>query len=74
METSHIVLLAVSASISFAIGRTIMHFRKKKKNLQILQKAAKAMRDAPPEAASKNKSKRKRQARHESLQNHQHDV
>ena len=51
-----------------------MHFRKKKKNLQIQQKAAKAMRDAPPEAASKNKSKRKRQARHESLQNNQHDV
>ena len=74
MEISHIVLLAVSASISFAVGRTIMHFRKKKKNLQIQQKAAKAMRDAPPEAASKNKSKRKRQARHESLQNHQHDV
>ena len=74
MEISHIVLLAVSASISFAIGRTIMHFRKKKKILQIQQKAAKAMRDAPPEAASKNKSKRKRQARHESLQNNQHDV
>ena len=74
MEISHIVLLAVSASISFAIGRTILHFRKKKKNLQTQQKAAKAMRDAPPEAASKNKSKRKRQARHESLQNNQHDV
>ena len=51
-----------------------MHFRKKKKNLQTQQKAAKAMRDAPPEAASKNKSKRKRQARLESLQNNQHDV
>ena len=74
MEISHIVLLAVSASISFAVGRTIMHFRKKKKNLQIQQKAAKAMRDAPTEAASKNKSKRKRQARYESLQNNQHDV
>ena len=74
METSHIVLLAVSASISFAIGRTIIYFRKKKKNLQTHQKAAKAKRDAPPEAASKNKSKRKRQARHESLQNNQHDV
>ena len=74
MEISHIILLAVSASISFAIGRTIMHFRKKKKNLQTQQKAAEVMRDAPPEAASKNKSKRKRQARHESLQNNQHDV
>ena len=74
MEISHIVLLAVSASISFAIGRTIMHFRKKKKNLQTQQKAAKAIRDAPPEAASKNKSKRKRQARIEFLQNNQNDV
>ena len=74
METSHIVLLAFSASISFAIGRTIMHFRKKKKNLQTQQKAAKAKLDAPPEAAAKNKSKRKRQARLESLQNNHHDL
>ena len=74
MEISHIVLLAVSASISFAIGRTIMHFRKKKKNLQTQQMAAKAIRDAPPEAASKNKSKRKRQLRMEFLQNNHNDV
>ena len=51
-----------------------MHFRKKKKNLQTQQMAAKAIRDAPPEAASKNKSKRKRQARMEFLQNNHNDV
>ena len=66
METSSIILLAVSASISFALGRTIMHFRNKKKNaekVQVQQSAAKALRDKPHEAESKNKGKRKRQAR-----------
>lgn len=61
METSSIILLAVSASISFALGRTIMHFRNKKKNAEAQKRAAMAVRDAPPEVASKNKSKRKRQ-------------
>ena len=64
METSSIILLAVSASISFALGRTIMHFRNKKKNAekqQAQKRAAQALRDGPPEAESKNKSKRKRQ-------------
>ena len=74
METSHIIVLVVCASISFAMGRTIMHFRKKAKNAQAQQKAAKALRDAPPEAASRNKSKRKRQERAESLRNDRHDV
>ena len=61
METSSIILLAVSASISFALGRTIMHFRNKKKSADAQKIAAKALRDAPPEVESKNKSKRKRQ-------------
>lgn len=74
METSHIILLVVSASISFAIGRVIMHMRKIKKNAEAQTKAAKAQRDAPPEAESKNKSKRKRQVRLESLQKKHHDV
>ena len=66
METSSVVLLVVSASISFAIGRTIMHLRKKKKldaMLKSQQKASQALRDAPPGPESKNKSKRKRLAR-----------
>ena len=61
METSSIILLAVSASISFALGRTIMHFRNKKKNAEAQKRADNALRNAPPEAESKNKSKRKRQ-------------
>ena len=61
METSSIVLLAVSASISFALGRTIMHFRNKKKNAEAQKRAENALRNKPPEEESKNKSKRKRQ-------------
>ena len=66
METTQIILLAVSASISFALGRTLMHFRKRKKNaerLLIEKRAAQAQRDTPPGPESMNKSKRKRQAR-----------
>ncbi len=66
METSSIILLVVSASISFALGRTILHFRNKKKRAkkdQALALQAKALRDAPPGPESKNKSKRKREAR-----------
>ena len=66
METSSIILLVVSASISFAVGRTIMHFRKKKKQAEkerALALQAQALRDAPPGPESKNKSKRKRLAR-----------
>lgn len=66
METSSIILLVVSASISFALGRTILHFRNKKKQAkkdQALALQAKALRDAPPGPESKNKSKRKREAR-----------
>lgn len=74
METPSVVLLVVSASISFAVGRTLMHFRKRKQNAQTQKSAAKALRDAPPEAASKNKSKRKRQLRAGSLPGNQHDV
>ena len=66
METASVIFLVVSASISFAIGRTIMHFRKKKKvdALTKLQERAKqALRDAPPGPEPKSKSKRKRLAR-----------
>ncbi len=66
METSSIILLVVSASISFALGRTILHFRNKKKQArkdQALALQAQALRDAPPGPESKNKSKRKREAR-----------
>lgn len=64
MDSTSIVLLVVTASISFAIGRAIMHFRKKKQtaNKQLLAElAAKTARNAPPGPPSNNKSKRKRQ-------------
>jgi len=63
METSHIIILVVSLTISFAVGRTIMHMRKIKKKAEAQKRSAKALRDAPPEAESKNKAKRKRQLR-----------
>jgi hypothetical protein len=66
MEISSVILLVVSASISFALGRTILHFRNKKKQAkkeQALALKAKALRDAPLGPESKNKSKRKRQSR-----------
>ena len=64
METKNIALLVITATISFAIGRVIMHFRKRKKALQqrsMDKLAAQALRDLPPEPPSNNKSKRKRQ-------------
>lgn len=64
METSSVILLLVSASISFALGRTVLHFRNKKRDAlkeQQRLRLARAKRDAPPEPAANNKSKRKRQ-------------
>ena len=64
MDTSSIILLVVSASISFGIGRTIVYFRDKKRRAQKEQaqkRQAQALRDQPPAPESKNKSKRKRQ-------------
>lgn len=64
METSGVILLVVSASISFGLGRVFVHFRDKKrqaKKEQIQKRAAQALRDAPPALESTNKGKRKRQ-------------
>jgi hypothetical protein len=64
METSSIVLLAVSGVVSFALGRFFVHVRDKKRKdeaRQAQERAAQALRDQPPEAPSLNKSKRKRQ-------------
>ena len=66
MEMPGVILLVVSASISFAIGRTVVYFHKKKKAetlLKMQQKTAQALRDAPPGPEPTNKSKRKRLAR-----------
>jgi len=70
METSHILLLVVSASISFGLGRVIVHLRKKSRGKKAEERKLIALRDRPAEIASQNKSKRKRQllqqARHTS--------
>ncbi|MES2415526.1 MAG: hypothetical protein V4614_17135 [Pseudomonadota bacterium] len=66
MDPSSIVLLVVSASISFALGRFIVFLRNKKRNAekeQAQKKAAQALKDQPPEPESMNKAKRKRQLR-----------
>ena len=61
METSSIILLLVSASISFAAGRVIVHFRNLRRKRQALELQAQALRDRPPEPEARNKAKRKRQ-------------
>ncbi len=61
LETSSIVLLAVSTAVSFGLGRTFMNFRKKKQKKEALEREAQALRDRPAEPESKNRSKRKRQ-------------
>ena len=66
MDTSSILLLVVSASISFALGRFIVFLRDKKRKAdkeKALQKAAEALKNQPPEPESMNKAKRKRQLR-----------
>jgi biopolymer transport protein ExbB/TolQ len=61
METSSIILLLVSASISFAAGRVIVHFRNAKRKRHALERQAQTWRERPAEPEAKNKAKRKRQ-------------
>ncbi len=66
MDTSSILLLVVSASISFALGRFIVFLRDRKRRAdkeKAQQKAAEALKNQPPEPESMNKAKRKRQLR-----------
>ena len=66
MEISSIILLVVSASISFGLGRFVVHLRNKKRQSEKEQtdkRAAQARRNLSPEPESKNKAKRKRQLR-----------
>ena len=66
MDTSSILLLVVSASISFALGRFIVFLRDKKRNAdkeKARLKAAEALKNQPPEPEAMNKAKRKRQLR-----------
>jgi hypothetical protein len=65
METSSLILLLVSASISFAVGRVIVYFRKRntqrKAQRKTFEQQAQAQRDRVLEPVAKNKAKRKRQ-------------
>ena len=61
METLSIIFLAVGAVISFTIGRAFKHFRDKRREKRAQDAAAQALRNQPAEAASQNRSKRKRQ-------------
>ena len=66
METTSIILLVVSASISFGLGRFVVHLRNKKRRSaqeQVSKQAARAHRSLPLGPESKNKAKRKRQLR-----------
>ena len=66
MEISSIILLVVSASISFGLGRFVVHLRNKKRQSEKEQadkRAVQARRNQRPEPESKNKAKRKRQLR-----------
>ncbi len=63
MENSSILYLVISASISFAIGRTVVHFRNKRRETQnelARKKAMQTQSEAAPEPESRNKGKRKR--------------
>ena len=61
METSSIILLALSAVVSFGVGRTIKRMRDKKREEEAQLCEAQALRERPVEKESKNRSKRKRQ-------------
>lgn len=66
METKNIILLVVTAAISFAVGRVIMYVRKKNRRTRdeaLRSRAVQALRDAPPGPPARNKSKRRRESR-----------
>lgn len=66
MDNSSIFFLVASAAISFAIGRFIMHWRKRKHAAQTeaaKKQSAEALSNAPVKPESRNRAKRKRQLR-----------
>jgi hypothetical protein len=60
-DPGSILLLVLSSAISFAVGRYFVITRAKKRQKLDLQRQELALRNRPPEPASQNKSKRKRQ-------------
>ena len=66
MENSSIILLVLSAFVSFLIGRTIMHFRRRKQKSVMEAKQrrdAQAVQDGLSDPESRNRAKRRRQLR-----------
>lgn len=63
METSSIIILAVSGAVSFALGRILVHMRNIKRKERAEAREAQALRDEPVEPESRNRRKRKRQLR-----------
>ena len=62
METPVLIILVVSCAISFALGRTFVYFRdkKKKQTEETLKALARRRKNRDGGAESKNKAKRKR--------------
>ena len=60
-DPASILLLVLSSVISFALGRFIVTSHAKKRQREEIRLQELALRDRPPEAESRNKSKRKRQ-------------
>ncbi len=66
MDNSSIFFLVVSAAVSFAIGRFIMHWRKRKLAARMeaaKKQSAQALQNLPAEPEARNRAKRKRQLR-----------
>ncbi len=61
MEASSIVLIVVSASISFGVGRLISQLWRKRRLQQAAARQAQADQNRPADPEAKNKAKRKRQ-------------
>lgn len=61
METPGIILLVVSGVISFAVGRTIVHWRRVKRQRLATERQIQTQRHRPDEPEAKNKAKRRRQ-------------
>ena len=60
-DPASILLLLVTAVISFTLGRFLVTSHAKKRQREAIERQERALRERPPEPEAKNKSKRKRQ-------------
>lgn len=70
MEISSILIVIFSGAVSFGLGRTLVHFRNKRRDRNQHVQEAQAFRNRPPEKVSSNKAKRKRQLQQASKPRH----